>query len=68
MKQIKHYKCEICETEYSDVERCQRCEQSHIAPQTIAKARYLPNSVETKNYPVELNIVFGDGTIRTYRR
>ena len=68
MKQVKHYICEICGTEYKDIEKCKRCEQSHRAPKAITKTRYLPISQEAKGYPVAVDIVFEDGTTKTYKR
>ncbi len=29
MKEVKHYICDICHTEYNDKFSCQKCEKSH---------------------------------------
>ena len=68
MREVKHYICEICGTEYNNIEKCERCERSHRVQKYITKTRYLPITQETKGYPVAVDIVFEDGTTKTYKR
>ena len=68
MREVKHYICEICGTEYKDIKKCERCERSHRVPKAITKMRYLPITQDDKGYPVTVDIVFEDGTTRIYKR
>lgn len=68
MKQVKHYVCEICGTEYNDVEACRVCERSHKEPKTITKTRHLAVTQDKSGYPVAVDVLFSDGTTKTYKR
>ena len=41
MKEVKHYICEICGTEYNDKAKAQGCEKGHKKPIEIIKASYI---------------------------
>lgn len=35
MKEVKHFICEICGTEYNDKNNCLKCEKGHKTPVKI---------------------------------
>lgn len=59
MKEVKHYICEICGTEYHEKKKCMDCEKNHIKPVAINGARYNNKS----GYPVAVNIEMSNGEI-----
>lgn len=68
MKEIKHYICEICGTEYNDKKRCNNCELGHVRPVEICQARYIAISDNAKGYPLSISIKMEDGKIVIYKR
>ena len=41
MKEVKHYICEICGTEYKDKNKCEECESGHVMPVKIDGANWV---------------------------
>ena len=41
MKEIKHYVCDICHTEYNDKNKCKQCEEHHCKVKEFKGARYI---------------------------
>lgn len=68
MKEVKHYICELCGTEYKDKESAQRCEKCHKKPIAIIRQRYVSQSQNGAGYPVTLEVQMSDGTFHTYKR
>lgn len=68
MKEIKHYICEICNTEYNSKGACERCEESHKKTAKIVKAHYISVTQNQKGYPQKIDVQFEDGEILTYKR
>lgn len=68
MKEIKHYICEICGTEYKDKSKAQKCEKNHCEPNSIVECRYLSYEQNNKGYPVSIDVRMMDGQIVTYKR
>ena len=68
MKEVKHYPCDICGTEYNDKEKCKRCEKSHCTPKEIVKARYTGFCYNAKGYPVSITVKMEDGKEVIYKR
>lgn len=68
MKEVKHYICEICGTEYNDKAKAQRCEKGHCKPIEIVKSRYLKIANNMKGYPLEITVKMADGTEQKYMR
>ena len=62
LKEVKHYICEICGTEYNDKTRAQHCEKGHCKPLEIIKARYLSAGNNANGYPLEITVKMADGT------
>ena len=63
MKEVKHYICEICGTEYNDKSKAQHCEKGHCKPLEIIKRISF-----FKGYPLEITVKMADGTEQKYKR
>ena len=68
MKEVKHYICEICGTEYSDKSKAQGCEKGHRKPVEITKASYVSISNDRTGYPMRITVKMSDGSEHIYRR
>lgn len=68
MKEVKHYICEICGTEYNEKSKAQNCERGHVAPVEIKKAKYINIKDNQKGYPISIDVRMADGEIVTYKR
>lgn len=67
MKEIKHYMCEYCHTEYTNIDEAQMCEKSHNTPKEIIGAVYNSIDVEIHGYPVAVLIRMSDGVKVSYK-
>ena len=68
MKEIKHYMCEYCHTEYASVDEAQRCEKSHKEPKEIIDAVYQSMYKDLYGYPESILIQMSDGAKVLYRQ
>lgn len=68
MKEVKHYICEICGTEYNKKNKAAMCEKGHCKPVEIVKSRYLKFDDNRKGYPLEITVKMADGTEQKYKR
>lgn len=68
MKEVKHWVCEICGTEYKDKDTAENCEKCHKIPIAITNQRYVSKLQNGAGYPVALEIQMSDGTFQTYKR
>lgn len=68
MKEVKHYICEICGTEYNDKTKAQKCEKGHKKPAKIINARYLPITNNALGIPNVIEVEFADGSKFEYKR
>ena len=68
MKEVKHYICDICGTEYSDKDSASICEKGHKKPITIIRSRYLPLKQNALGLPTTVVIGFDDGSRFEYKR
>ena len=68
MKEVRHYVCDICHTEYADKQACKRCEESHVRLERIKGAHYLPLTQNGRGYPHKIDVCFEDGITLTYKR
>ena len=67
MKEVKHYICEICGTEYAEKQKCIDCEKSHKKAVEIVRMRFLSKMQNQKGYPISVDIKMDDGKIVTYK-
>ena len=42
MKKIDLFRCDVCGTQFSEKQLCEKCEQRHVKELQIVKSRYLP--------------------------
>ena len=68
MKEVKHYICEVCGTEYNDKSKAQACEKGHKNPVEIIDARYISIGNDNKGYPTSITVKMSDGSERIYKR
>lgn len=68
MKEVKHYICDICNTEYNNKCQCEQCEKSHKKTAKIKAAHYISVTQNKKGYPQKIDVEFEDGEILTYKR
>ena len=68
MKEVKHYMCEICGTEYAEKNMAEDCEKCHKRPELISHIRYLSKSQNGSGYPVAITVRMNDGTCQIYKR
>ena len=68
MKIVERDICETCGTEYTDKERCAKCEDWHIGPVRIRGAAYVPYGQDTYGYPMSVKIEMEDGKTIKYER
>lgn len=59
MKEVKHYICDICHTEYNSKCQCEQCEKSH---------KNISQTQNKKGYPHKIDVEFEDGSVLTYKR
>lgn len=68
MKEVKHFICDICHTEYNDKPKCAECEKSHKEPIKIIRTRYVAQDKNGQGYPVSIEVEFKDGSVKRYKR
>lgn len=68
MKEVKHYICEHCHTEYNDKNTCKSCEDGHKIPVSIDGVHYVPIKNDGSGYPARVHIKMSNGETITYKR
>lgn len=68
MKVIERYRCELCNTEYSDKKKAEACEQNHKKPKKIVSSRYLSKGQDETGYPKSIDVLLADGNTVTFTR
>lgn len=68
MKEVRHYICDICHTEYNDKLSCQNCEKSHKKTGKIVREHYISFTQNKTGYPYKIEVEFEDGAVITYKR
>ena len=66
MIEKKKYVCELCDTEYTDVHKCEECEQGHKIPKKIISSKYKAITVTPEGYPTKIVVEFKDGSQKYY--
>ena len=67
MKEVKHYICEICGTEYNEKKKCENCEKGHNKPKKIVKAKYRAISQNALGIPTHIDVEMENGKVYTYK-
>lgn len=68
MKEVKHYVCETCGTEYNNKANCESCEKGHHKPVGINGANWSPMKNDGSGYPAKVHIRMSNGEVITYKR
>lgn len=68
MRELKHYICDICNTEYNDKLSCQNCEKSHKKTGKIIRTHHISFAQNKSGYPHKIEVEFEDGAVITYKR
>ena len=68
MKEVKHYVCDICHTEYNDKNKCKQCEEHHCKVKEFKGARYISFDGNNKGCPVSIDVLMEDGKTITFKR
>ena len=68
MREIRHYVCDICGTEYANRGKAETCEKSHKTPKKITYCYYRPISDDKSGYPQRITVEMSDGEKVLYQR
>lgn len=68
MKEVKHYVCEVCGTEYSVKQRCQKCEKNHKKIKKLISEKHQGFSMNSAGYPISITVEMDDGKELTFKR
>lgn len=68
MKKIDLYQCDICGTQFSEKELCEKCERGHVKDIQIVKSRYIPITQDKSGMPTTITLMGPDGRHYTYKR
>lgn len=68
MKEVKHYICDLCGTEYNCKNQAQRCEKNHKTPEKVFACRHISYSQNQAGYPQTITVTMSDGSNIVYKR
>lgn len=68
MKEVKHYICEICHTEYANEDEAWECEKTHKTPTKICQAIYKSMNADLLGYPQKIEVMMSDGQKVWFKR
>lgn len=68
MKEVKHYVCDFCHTEYNDKNKCIECEQHHCKPKKIKNARYVSFDNNKAGYPISIEVLMENGETILFKK
>ena len=68
MKEVMHYVCEVCGTEYDNKYECARCEKGHRMPVKFIGSKYQPITINALGIPDVISIEFDNGEVYGYHR
>ena len=68
IKEVKHYICDVCGTEYSEKAQCQKCKKSYVRPLEFADIKYRPVTVDETGAPYSITVELSNGKKATYKR
>lgn len=68
MREVTHYVCGVCGTEYAQKADCERCEGNHKKPLKIKSKHYAPITADASGYPRTIEVRMSDGKIVRYKR
>ena len=68
MKEVKHYICEICGTEFNDSSKAEKCERGHSSCKKIVDEAFHSVTADASGYPLEITVEMSDGKLVIYKR
>lgn len=68
MREVKHYICERCGSEYNNKAAAEKCEAGHILTVGIYAARYRSITFDGSGYPDRVTIRMKDGKLVYFKR
>lgn len=68
MKESMRYTCEHCLTEYKDKEMATKCENGHVLPKKIVRAKYQSIKNDASGKPCSIEVLMSDGSTATFKR
>ena len=68
MKEITHYECEICHTQFKEKKKAEECEKSHVFATGIKSVTYKPYTSSQDGLPVYVTIEFDNGKEYKFKR
>lgn len=68
MKKIDLFRCDVCGTQFSEKQLCEKCEQRHVKELQIVKSRYLPITQDASGMPTTITLMGPDGKHYVYKR
>lgn len=68
MKEVKHYICEFCGTQFNTKEKAEECEMGHHKPKKIKECKYISCSNDTTGAPIHIYVEMDDGKLYVYRK
>ena len=68
MKEVRHYVCEICHTEYNNKIDYEKCEKNHKKIKKVIGAKYLSRGQNLKGYPHKITVELEDGSVVDFSR
>lgn len=68
MKEVKHYICDVCGTEYNEKRKCMECESGHKKIKKIIDTKYLPIKANALGIPNSITVEMEDGSTFIYKR
>lgn len=68
MREVKHYICEICGTEYNERLKATDCEKNHKKPKKIESCRYNAKNADNTGLPSSIMVEFDNGQVVKFSR
>lgn len=66
MTEVKHYKCDICGTEYKDKKQAEECEKNHVETIEIVSCKFVRKEFMNDGFPTSITVKSEDGRERRY--
>ena len=67
MTEIKLYRCDICQTRYTNEEIAKECENNHVKKLEIIDYIHWKKASREDGFPAEITVASADGRERNYR-
>ena len=68
MREVKHYACEFCGTEYNKKTKAIDCEKNHKKIKRIESCIYNAKNTDNTGLPSSIRVEFDNGAVVKYSR